>query len=195
MKISFNTILWTLFGVFLGAALYFTISVEMFKSRLNNSSENINFSSGQKVTVSKIIDGDEISVKMNNSQFVVRILGISSYEPAVNDPVMENIARDAMRYLEKEILNNEIELVFEKFQKDKDNRVLSYVYYKGADVGLYMIGNGLSIVYTRYPFPRIDEYLQSEKKAIRTKRGLWGVPSAAKRSIMLKNLWKRENEN
>ncbi len=195
MRISFNYVLWTLFGFFLCAALYFTVSVEKFKGRLNTSSESISFASGQKATVIKIIDGDEISVKFNNSQFVVRILGISSYEPAVNDPVMENVARDTIRYLERELLNSEVELVFENFQKDKDNRVLSYVYHNKKDVGLFMIENGLSIVFTRYVFPRIDEYLAAERKAVRGKAGLWGVPAAAKRSMMLKNLWKKENAN
>ena len=79
MKISFDKILWSLFAFFLCAALYFTIGVERFKSRLNVSAENLNFSSGQKVNVLKVIDGDEISVKMDNAQFIVRILGISSY--------------------------------------------------------------------------------------------------------------------
>jgi len=180
-----------LFAFFLTAALYFTISVEVFKARLHDTPENLNFASGQKVTVLKIIDGDEISVKMNNSQFIVRILGISSYEPAVNDPVLENVAKETMRYLEKTILNYDVELVFEKFQQDKDKRVLAYVYYDGTDIGLSMIQNGLSIVYTRYPFPRIEEYLHIERIAVREKKGLWGVPAAAGRAVMLKNLWKK----
>jgi endonuclease YncB( thermonuclease family) len=195
MKISFNLILRGLFIFCLIAALYFTISVERFKSRLYTSAENLNFPSGQKVNVVKIIDGDEIAVKMNNSQFVVRILGISSYEPAVNDPVMENVAKDTLRYLEKTILNYDVELVFEKFQQDKDKRVLAYVYYKGTDVGLSMVENGLSIVYTRYPFPRIEEYLHSERISRNARKGLWAVPAAAERSMMLKKLWKKGKDN
>lgn len=101
MKISFNKLLWPLFAFFLCAALYFTVSVEKFKSRLYNTTENLNFTSGQKITALKIIDGDEIAVKMNSSRFVVRIPGISSYEPSVKDPVMENIARDTLRYFIK----------------------------------------------------------------------------------------------
>ena len=178
--------------MFLGAALFFTISVEQFKRGLNISSDEINFSSGQKVTVVKIIDGDEISVKLASAQFIVRIFGISSFEPEVNDPVMENISKESFRYLEKTILNNDVELVFEKFQKDKEKRVLSYVYYKGIDVGLDMIANGYSIVYTRYIFPRMDEYLKAEKKSIETRKGLWGQPTAAKRSMQLKKLWDTE---
>lgn len=195
MKISFNSILWFLFAMFLGAALFFTISVEQFKRGLNISSDDINFSSGQKVTVVKIIDGDEISVKLANAQFIVRIFGISSFEPEVNDPVIENISKESFRYLEKTILNNEVELVFEKFQKDKEKRVLSYVYYKGIDVGLDMIANGYSIVYTRYIFPRMDEYLKAEKKSIETRKGLWGQSIAAKRSMQLKKLWDTERSN
>ena len=109
--------------------------------------------------------------------------------------MLENVAKDAFHYLERTILEKEVELVFEKFQQDKDKRVLAYVYYNGVDIGRHMVADGLSIVFTRYPFPRMDEYLNSENKAIRAKKGLWNVPAAAERSLMLKKIWQKGTNN
>ena len=193
MRISTHTVSYLVIACLSAAAAFFTFRVESFRRGLNDSPANLDFASGQRVIVAKIVDGDEVSVRVGTAQFVVRLLGISAYDPAVNDPLMENAARGALRYLEKVVLNNEVELVFPSFQKDARERVLSYVYKNGIDIGLDMVSNGHAIVYTRYPFARMAEYLAAEREAQARSRGVWAVPALTQRSLRLKQVWDRDS--
>lgn len=192
MKFTFNTLFWMTALFFLGAALFFTVNIGIFKAKLNQDAASISFASGQKVVVAKIIDGDEISVTMDGRQFIVRLMGIQSWEAAVDDPTMENVGKDALRYLDKVVMGNEVELRFESFRKDRNNRVLAYVYKNNIDVGLDMVTEGLTLVYSRYPFPRMAEYLTAEELAMKQRRGLWGIPAAAARAQQLIRLWESQ---
>lgn len=194
MSGSTNNLSWALVLILCGVAAFYTAQVQSFRGDLLPAPENLELTSGQKVTVIKIVDGDELSVRVGNLQFVVRILGISSYDPAVNDRLTENVAKEAVRYLEKVTLNNEVELIFEKFARDRYGRVLSYVYKNGVDLGLDLVTNGHSLVFTRYPFPRMPEYLTAERQASEARRGVWALPATRHRSLQLKQVWKNERE-
>jgi|GEM_PF-513373 len=192
MKLSANVIFWAVVAFFFGSASYFTYQVETLKAKLNISPANVQFSSGQKVKVVKIISGHEVAVDHQGAQTTVRLLGIMSYAANVNDPMMENIARSSVRYLEENVLNKEAELVFDKLQKDSYNRVLAFLHLGGKDIGLEMVANGVSVVYSRYAFPREETYLKAELLAQKDKKGIWGVAAAAARSRQLKLLWESE---
>lgn len=192
MKFSANVIFWGVVFFFFGTAAYFTYQVETLKAKLNISPANVQFISGQKVKVVKIVSGHEVAVDYQGTQTTVRLLGIMSFAANVNDPMMENVARNSVRYLEENVLNKEAELVFDKFQKDSYNRVLAYLHLDGNDIGLEMVTNGFSVVYSRYSFPREEAYLKAELLAQKDKKGIWGVAAAAARSRQLKLLWKSE---
>ena len=191
---SYHTVSYLVIAGLSLAAAFFTIRVESFRRELNASTTGLEIASGQKVQVVRIIDGDEVSVRVGAAQFVVRILGVSAYDPGVNDPLTENVAKGAVRYLEKVILNNEVELTFASFQKDARDRVLSSIYKNGIDIGQDMIANGHAVVYTRYPFARTTEYLLAERDASTRSRGLWAIPAMRERSLRLKKVWAQERE-
>lgn len=181
--------------MFLGLSLFFTFNVISFKNKLNVSSKDLKIDSGQKVTVVRIIDGDEISVKLDNNQFIVRLLGISSFNPTINDPSIQNVAQNALIYLEKNLLNKEVTVVFDNFVKDEENRLISYLAQNGRDIGLDMVDSGYTLVYTKYKFSRMHEYLKHENAAMLAKQGLWGNPVITQRSIQLKKIWEQSKRD
>lgn len=192
MRLSFNICFWFVIFLFSGMGLYFTINVVDFKSSLSMKPGSIEIISGQEVIVNEIIDGDEVSVKLNNKVFIVRILGIKSFNPTVNDPVIQNFAKTTLRYLKNKLLNKNIKLVFDEIKFDSKKRLLSYLEINGSDIGKNMVKEGLTLVFNRYNFSRINEYLNEENKSIKTKQGLWNIPNLKKRSLRLKDLWEIE---
>ena len=192
MRLSANVIFWAVVFFFFGTASYFTYTVEALKAKLNVSPTHIQFSSGQKIKVVKIVSGHEVAVDYQGAQTTVRLLGIMSFASNVNDPAMENTARISVRYLEENVLNKDAEWIFDKFHKDSYGRVLSYLQVGGKDTGLEMIANGVSVVYSRYAFPREEVYLKAELLAQKEKKGIWGVAVAAERARQLKLLWENE---
>jgi endonuclease YncB( thermonuclease family) len=194
MRLTTDHLFWTISLALLGAAIFFTVSITSFKKELNLSGKILEIRSGQEAMAVKIIDGDEISVMINSQQVVVRILGIFSFDPTVNDPLYQNIGKSSYTFLKNTVLNKNVTLVFQEFKKDSNNRILAYVHMGKADVGKEMLSKGLTLVYIKYPFYRLNEYLETEKIAKQSKTGLWGDPNVAKRSIQLKNQWRINGE-
>lgn len=190
MRLSLNFIVNSLIVVLFALALFFTLRVLQTQCLVSQSSPEIPLKSGQKALVTKILDGDEVLVKINSNEFSVRIIGIYAFDPSVNEPLIENIAKTAFHSLEKLILNQEITLVFEQFQKDANQRVLSYLFLNQMDIGLEMLKNGLAMAYLKYPFTQSGFYLAAQNKAQKSKRGLWMIPAASKRARELQNFWR-----
>ncbi|MCP4219934.1 MAG: thermonuclease family protein [bacterium] len=179
---------------FFGCAAFFTYSVISFKRGLQTQPKEIVIQSGQKVTVEKIIDGDEISVKSPKGTFIVRILGVKAYDPTVNDHALQNIAKSAFNYLQNTILNTEVEVLFDTFQTDDKKRILAYINGNNGDVGLEMVKQGIVLVYNRYSFSRMPTYITAENESILDKLGIWGIEAAIQRSRQLKKLWDNQRE-
>jgi endonuclease YncB( thermonuclease family) len=177
-----------------GASAYFTVEISRVKESMKVSTANLHIISGQKGTIKKIIDGDEVLVESANRKFNIRILGISSFDPTLNDPLDKSAGESAVFYLQKMILNNEIEIIFDEYKVDANDRVLAYIHKNSVDIGEDMVNEGLTLVYTKYPFSRITKYLRTQKIAIDAKKGLWSNPRLEKRSLDLLKLWEHERK-
>jgi endonuclease YncB( thermonuclease family) len=180
--------------VLCGASAYFTVEISKIKESMKVSAANLHITSGQKGMIKKIIDGDEVLVESSSRKFNIRILGISSFDPTLNDPLDKSAGESAVFYLQKMILNNEIEIVFDEYKVDSNDRVLAYIHKNSVDIGEDMVNEGLTLVYTKYPFSRITKYLRTQKNATDAKKGLWSNPRLEKRSLDLLKLWDNERK-
>ncbi|TAL36730.1 MAG: hypothetical protein EPN93_07870 [Spirochaetes bacterium] len=185
---------WILLAAIVGASIYFTLDIARIKKSMNASAANLRIETGQKVTVKKIIDGDEVLVEMGNKKFIVRILGISSFDSTLNDPLDKGAGEAALFYLQKMILNNEIELAFDEFKVDSSERLLSYIHMSSVDIGEDMVSEGLTLAFTKYPFSRINKYEKAQRAAREMKKGIWGNARLEKRALDLLNLWMQDRE-
>ncbi|MCP4137240.1 MAG: thermonuclease family protein [bacterium] len=195
MRVTTSHIVPALALILVGASIFFTINVILFKKGLNVSSRGLVIKSGQAATVAKVIDGDEVSVKFGDAQIIIRILGIVSYDPGINDLRFRDAGRAALRYLKNNYLNKEITIHFDKFKQDSKGRLLAYIHHNDKDIGKEMVEQGLSLIFTRYPFSRLEAYAPSEAKAKKKKAGIWDDPHVASHSLQMKKLWKKQVED
>ncbi len=193
MRVSTNSIYWIVVVALFSAASFFTMKNIIFKQGLH-SVNGARFESGKKVIVERILDSDEISVKSGETRYTVRILGVKSFESTANDTVVQAIGKMAFNHLGVSIGGNEVELVFDEFKKDPEGRILAYVHRSGVDVGLDLVQRGYTLVFTKYPFSRMKDYLAAEQEARSMKMGLWADPAVTERSLRLKALWERGRE-
>jgi len=175
-----------------GSSLFFTLQVITFKKDLTGGSKTLTIESGEKVTIHKIIDGDEVAVSLRDKNFVVRILGIRSYDPTINDFQFQNAGQLAYSYLEENLLNKEAEVRFEKLKLDSKKRLLAYIHSGDKDIGADMISRGITLTYRRFPFTRMVRYLDIEKKARANRQGFWAMPVLIKASDRLIQLWEKQ---
>lgn len=175
----------------LGASTFFTAEVCTFKRSLDTSASAGTLTNGQKGTVTTVIDGDEVVVDVDGQSVRVRILGTSSYDPKVSDPVAVPFAQAAVRRLET-LTGQSVELVFDELKYDARKRLLTYVHQGELDVGADMVSKGLVLTYTKFPFSRMGAYLLAEESAREAKAGLWADERLAERSRQLRRVWESE---
>lgn len=187
-----DRLFWILIAILIPVSVFFTAEVYRAKHKTQVSAKNLRISSGQKAVVKMIIDGDEFLAEGAGASFKVRILGIASFDPTLSDPLDQSAGENALYYLKKTILNNEIELQFDEFKVDSSERLLAYVHKNSVDIGEDMVSSGLTLVYVKYPFSRMKSYLRVQQNSMKNKTGLWSNPALEKRSLTLLKLWEQE---
>lgn len=194
-KIRHNLAYMAFLTILIACSAFFTYRVEAFRARTSKARLTATISSGTEVAVERVIDGDEISVRSaEDRSFLVRLLGIKSFEPGANDPDVGIFGRSAVAFLEQKLAGETARVEFEEFKTDRSGRLLAYVRLGDEDVGRSLIERGLTLVYTEYPFSREAEYLQVQTGARHANRGLWGTPKAAQRAEALFETWAAERK-
>ena len=125
-------------------------------------------------TVVRVIDGDTIVVKINNTEETVRIIGIDTPETVDPRKPVQCFGTEASAKLKNIIAGKKVTLIKNPAEeRDKYNRLLRYVELTGLDIGAEMIEQGYAHSYRTYAHPRLQEYNNLETAARNAKRGLW----------------------
>ncbi len=129
-----------------------------------------NIAHGNEYVVKKVIDGDTIQLDTGET---VRYAGIEA--PQINQKEGSAFfAKEAKKYNNKLVFMKKVRLEFDKEQKDKEGRILAYVFVKKT----FINGELVKLGYARaHSIPPNEKYknmlLDYEKKAMLSDRGLW----------------------
>lgn len=132
---------------------------------------------GERVLVTKVIDGDTIELE-NGS--IVRLLGIDT--PETKDPrkPVQCFGKEAANESRKLINGRHVILEKDISETDKYGRLLRYIFLPIEDGSLlfvndYLIREGFAKVLTYPPDVKYTEqFLEAQREAKDKKRGLWG---------------------
>lgn len=201
----------TFIVVLLACSAFFTYQVEGFRARVSKARLTGVIASGTQAQVVNVVDGDELVVKTaEDSGFVIRILGIKSFDPVAAEPAVGAVGLQARHYLLDTLEGRTVTIEFDEFAKDPRGRLLAFVRLgnddgdggnggsdggiDGIDIGADMVQRGLTLTYTRFPFARSAQYLELQADAERASRGLWALPKAAQRARALMESWHAERQ-
>jgi endonuclease YncB( thermonuclease family) len=124
--------------------------------------------------VTRVYDGDTLTVESEGYKFKVLLVGIDAPETyrKKNEPG-QPFSNKAKIHLQKLVLNKTVEL--EGYGLDRYSRVLGVVYVDGINVNLEMVKEGLAEVYKGKPAPGFDNrpYWDAEQEARKNKLGMW----------------------
>ena len=115
------------------------------------------------VTLTKIVDGDTIRVKIYQEDFPVRLVGIDCFEASKNqrsykqayenkisvDEVVEN-GKNSKDFLENLYNNSDKKVYLDFLGIDKYGRALGIVWFENQNVNKLLLQNGGCIVYEYY---------------------------------------------
>ena len=195
IDVSPNVVYWTVVLALLACSLFFVVDVQLRKKSWQ-SDKQLQVKSGEAVEILKVIDGDEVSVKHQHGTFVVRLLGVKSFNPSANEPGLSGLGAQTVQALER-ILDTKkpITVHFKEFKQDKAKRLLAYIHVGDVDVGERLVKGGFSVAYTRYPFSRENAYLAAELEAQREAKGLWANEKAVSRVHGWKGSWDAQRQD
>ena len=181
---------WAILCVLLGASVFFGIEGQRARGEIAKAGASVQ--TGELVTLVSVTDGDSLAVKnANGDQVAVRVLGIKALEGTGKDP-FALYAGDATNALRRAVEGKPIRVLVGVPPKDKYGRFLATLFVDDRDVGLGLVADGLALVYTAYPFPSMQRYLDEQARARADRKGLWNDPAAVARAELLLGVWRKE---
>lgn len=122
----------------------------------------------------KVIDGDTIIVKRHNQRLTIRLAFIDA--PEINQKSLDKVpvGRMIKDYLEKLVLNKEVEV--QLVEKDFFKRWIGVVYLKETSVNHLLVKKGLAILYSGSKFlskTQKFQFLQAYFIARQRGVGIW----------------------
>ena len=178
------------------ACFYYVQVQQQRNSMLSNHPER--FSDGDLVTVCRVIDGDEIRIQKSDVSTRVRILGIKSFDGTQRDFLLTEYGKVAVDYLSEEVLNKEVKIKIAEKRVDDEGRLLATIFFgkdQQQDLAEDMVANGLTLVYTKYSFPQMEQYLKSQDNAKSENQGLWQNQGVSARAESMLKLWSAERND
>lgn len=126
--------------------------------------------------VVKIEDGDTITVDMNGRDERVRFIGIDT--PETQDPrkPVQCFGKAASEYTKNLIGDNAVRLEADPLSGNRDryNRLLRYIYLPdGRLAQAEILKQGYGFAYTSFPFTKSEEFVNYQREARESNRGLW----------------------
>lgn len=119
-------------------------------------------------TVTRVVDGDTIDVKISSGPIRVRLYGIDA--PESTQPG----GSDATSYLAKKILHKKVDL--EPFQQDRYERMIALVTVGNENINKTLVRDGHAWAFRKYLHRSDTDYCKYEAEARTAKRGLWSLP-------------------
>jgi len=185
----------------LSAALYFTFGVQRLLDRIHSSNPDA-FTTGDIVTVVDVIDGDELLIESQAGVPTrLRLLGIKSFSPTVSDPLLSEYGKICFDYLKARVSDQPVRLEIAEKVLDGEGRLLGTLFLKnpaGAytiDLARDLVDKGYTLVYTRYRFEKMADYLAAQQGARALYNGFWSNDIITVRSLALLKLWEEEAAN
>ncbi|MCF7845026.1 MAG: thermonuclease family protein [Kiritimatiellales bacterium] len=122
----------------------------------------------EEAIITRVVDGDTLTILLKGKMEYVRIIGIDAPE---KDECFYTQATEQMKSLtegKRAILESKTDE-----NRDKYDRLLRYVSVDGIDVGGQMIFEGFAKNYPWFPHPRNETYDAIEREAKKSELGLW----------------------
>jgi micrococcal nuclease len=174
-----------------GASAFFGVEGQGMRGALAQASATV--STGDLVKLVSVTDADSIIVRNPAGEDVsVRLLGIKALEGAPGKDSLTAHASVGKSALERALEDKPIRVLLGTPPKDKHGRTLATLYVDDEDVGLRLVRHGHVLVYTAYPFPGMQRYLDAQAEAKSERKGLWADDAAAARADALLAIWRKE---
>lgn len=183
------------------ASAYFFTGAQKIRSITSASNPEL-FSNGDIVNIIEVIDGDEVLIgdgKGGNT--LVRLLGIQSFSSTVSDPLLSGYGQICFQYLKTRTMEQKAKIEISSKRLDNEGRLLGTLFLLDTqntytvDLALELVEKGYTLVYTKYDFANMNDYLQIQNQAKQQNAGFWSDERIQEKALSLQVLWDEERLN
>lgn len=139
---------------------------------------------GELYTVTKIIDGDTITVQKDDTEEKVRLLGIDTPEVDESRGSVECFGKEASEKTSSLLSGQSVFLETDPTQTERDtyDRLVAYVYTAdGTLINKILVEGGYATEFTYdIPYTYQADFKAAEKTARTEQRGLWSISTCPK---------------
>lgn len=137
----------------------------------------VKYQNGERIsaTVTKVIDGDTIKVKIDDEKYTVRMIGVDTPESVHPNKVKNTpFGKIASEYTKTRLLDKQVELQKDISGTDKYGRLLSYVYIDSKMFNEELVENGYAKMATFPPdVNNVEKFKKLQEKAKKENKGVW----------------------
>ena len=190
-------------GVLLGAAAFFCTQVHQFRSAIRSDNPSA-FRSDDIVTIVKVVDGEDLLIEnLDGVKTRIRLIGIKSFDSTVSDPMISEYGRICYNYLNATVLDKQARLRIAPKKLGNRGRLLGQLFVQAPadgpgehtmDLGLRLITQGYTMVYTEFAFDPVLElaYLTAQAQTRENKAGFWSNPTVANQADAFRKIWEKK---
>jgi micrococcal nuclease len=125
-----------------------------------------------------VIDATTILVNLGERSETVRYIGINTLEMSRKPPSAEPVLGEAAQANRQLVARQQVRMELDTQQRDRDGRLLAYVYVADRMVNAELVRRGSAEVMTVQPNVRHRElFVTLEQEARDNRRGLWADPA------------------
>jgi len=184
---------WGIIVILLCMSVFFGINAEKQRRSVQSASGKIE--SGDLVRLVKVIDGDSlVAAREGQAPVTIRIVGIKSFDAKIEKDLATPFAQAAIETIQRSMTDRPARVLLNTTPKDKHGRYLATLYVDDEDLAIRLVRQGLALVYTVYPFPAMQSYLQEQEQARAARRGLWSNTAVTERALALIREWRNQNQ-
>ncbi|MBM4371074.1 MAG: thermonuclease family protein [Deltaproteobacteria bacterium] len=143
---------------------------------------------GRLQRVVYVIDGDTLVLAGGER---VRLLGVDTPETHHPEVPVQRFGQEASAFTKKVATDRLVRLEAGPQERDAYGRLLAYVWMDGNCLNRELVRRGYAVAATRFPHPRMDEFLAAEAEARAKKYGLWHDSPTDGRLAGLLHRWER----
>lgn len=158
----------------LSIVLLLAFTAACTKSDSSGAATSTTSSGRQQATVSRVVDGDTIEVKLDGKAYKLRYIGVDTPETVDPNRPVGCFGPEASKRNKELILGKTVELEKDVSETDAFGRLLRYVWLDGEMVNARLVRDGYAQVSTYPPDVKYQQlFLQLQREAREAGAGLW----------------------
>lgn len=131
--------------------------------------------------VTKVTDGDTITVEVDGKEEKVRLLLVDTPETVHPSKPVQPFGKEASSFAKDTLDGKDIELELDVSERDKYGRLLAYVWVDGQMFNELLLKEGLArVAYVYAPNVKyVDQFREIQDKARKDEKGIWSIENYA----------------